>query len=317
MKLNLRLIRSWTLLAALLGAMAYLMGVDVSAQAASSGQTGFHTPKEAAEALISAAQAYDVQALKRILGPKSDDLFESKDPAGDKNRAKAFADKATQKHSIQIDKHNPDRAILAVGGDASPFPIPLVMRNGKWYFDAKTGRQEILLRRIGENELDAIAICRGFVDAQKEYAEDSPDHQYAQRIISTPGKHDGLYWENPDGTPGGPVAKAVAKAIAEGYSTDKPGPYHGYYFKVLKGQGPAAKLGQMDFVVHGAMIGGFALAAAPAEYRVTGVKTFIVSHEGVVYQKDLGPDTLKIFEQMDRYNPDKTWRPTGDGWKSE
>lgn len=314
MTLKLTVLRSSIILGALSCAVAFLFGVEGAAQTAPPGQTGFQTPKEAAEGLISAAQVYDVPALKRILGSQSDDLFESKDSVEDKNRAKAFADKASQKHTVQIDKHNPDRAILSVGDDAWPFPIPLVMRNGKWYFDGKAGRQEILLRRIGQNELDAITICRGFVDAQKQYAEDSPDHQYAQRIISTPGKQDGLYWENADGTPGGPIAKAVAKAIAEGYSPGKQTPYHGYYFRVLKGQGPAAKLGQMDFVVHGAMIGGFALAAAPAEYRVTGVKTFIVSHEGVVYQKDLGPNTLRIFQGMDRYDPDKTWQPTAAGW---
>jgi len=201
-----------------------------------------------------------------------------------------------------------------VGIDGWPFPAPIVMRNQKWYFDMKVGRQEILMRRIGQNELDAIAVCRGFVDAQKEYAENSPEHQYAQRIISAPGKKDGLYWKNPDGSPGGPMADAVAKAIQEGYSANKPTPYHGYYFKVLTGQGPAANLGQLDFVTHGLMIGGFALVAAPAEYHVTGAKTFIVSHDGVVYQKDLGPNTLNIFRSMERYNPDKTWKATDDGW---
>jgi hypothetical protein len=141
-------------------------------------------------------------------------------------------------------------------------------------------------------------------------------NQYAQRIISSPGKHDGLAWQNPDGTWGGPVGEQIAKALEQGY-TERSQPYHGYYFKVLKGQGPAAPLGQMDFVVKGAMIGGFALAAAPAQYRVTGVQTFIVGPSGVVYEKDLGPDTLKIFKSMDRFNPDKTWHPTGDEWPGE
>jgi hypothetical protein len=175
----------------------------------------------------------------------------------------------------------------------------------------------MLYRRVGTNELDAIQVCRGFVDSQQEYAltkhDDSEVNQYAQRVISTPGKHDGLVWRNPDGTLGGPIAENIADALQQGY-TDKAKPYHGYFFKILKGQGPAAPLGKMNFVVEGAMIGGFALAAAPAEYRVTGVKTFIVGYDGVVYQKDLGPDTLTIFKNMDLYNPDKSWTPTNDSW---
>ena len=209
---------------------------------------------------------------------------------------------------------------MIVGNDEFPVPIPIVKRSGKWTFDTKAGRQEILNRRIGTNELDAITICRGFVNAQHEYSEEKHDdskvNQYAQKIISTPGKHDGLAWRNADGTWGGPVGEEVAKALEQGY-TQRGQPYHGYYFKVLKGQGPAAPMGEMDFVVEGAMIRGFALAAAPAEYRVTGVKTFMVGPDGVVYEKDLGPDTLKTFQGMDTYNPDKTWKPTGDEWPEE
>ena len=155
------------------------------------------------------------------------------------------------------------------------------------------------------------------MDAQEEYAaekhDDSIVNQYAQKIISTPGKHDGLSWQNPDGTWGGPVGEAIAKALAQGY-TDKTQPYHGYYFKILKGQGQAAPMGEMDFVIKGAMIGGFALAAAPAQYRVTGVQSFIVSQSGIVYEKDLGPDTLKAFQSMEVFNPDKTWHRTDDEW---
>jgi hypothetical protein len=191
-----------------------------------------------------------------------------------------------------------------------------VKQKGKWFFDTKVGREEILNRRVGANELNAIAICRGFVDAQHEYAAEKHDgskvNQYAQRVISTPGKHDGLAWQNPDGTWGGPVGEEVAKALQEGYSAQGGKPYHGYYFKVLKGQGSAAPMGEMDFMVGGAMIGGFALAAAPAEYRVTGVMTFMVGPDGVVYEKDLGADTLKTFQSMDKYNPDKTWKVTED-----
>ncbi len=280
-------------------------------------QKQFDTPKQAVDALIQVAANFDPAAAKEILGPDSEDIVASEDPVQDKNRAQEFAAKAKEKSSIEIDKKDPKRAILLVGNDDFPLPIPVVKRKGKWSFDTKVGREEILNRRIGANELNAIAICRGFVEAQKEYAaekhDDSKINEYAQRIISTPGKHDGLAWQNPDGTWGGPVGEGVAKALEQGYSNPgQPQPYHGYYFKVLKGQGPAAPLGQTDYVVKGAMIGGFALAAAPAQYRVTGVKTFIVSHDGVVYEKDLGPDTLKIFQSMDRYNPDNTWKVTED-----
>jgi hypothetical protein len=163
--------------------------------------------------------------------------------------------------------------------------------------------------------LNAITICRGFVEAQDDYAleihDDPGVNQYAQRIISTPGKHDGLAWKNPDGSWGGPVGEAVAQALEEGY-VDKAKPFHGYYFKVLKGQGPAARLGQLDYVVEGAMIGGFALVAVPAQYRVTGLMTFMVAYDGAVYQKDLGPDSLNIVKNVERYNPDKTWHRTND-----
>jgi Protein of unknown function (DUF2950) len=280
-------------------------------------QKGFDTAQQAAESLIQAAELFDVPALKDILGPDGEDLVTSEDVVLDKNRAVAFAAKAREKNSIEVDPKNSNRATLSVGNDDWPVPVPIVKRTGKWYFDSKAGRDEVLLRRIGENELDAIEICRGFVEAEEDYAfqkhDDSGVNQYAQRIISTPGKQDGLAWKNPDGTWGGPVGEDVAKALEQGYS-DKSQPYHGYYFKVLKGQGPAAHMGQMDFVVKGAMIGGFALAAAPAQYRVTGVQTFIVSHDGTVYEKDLGPDTLKAFQSMDRFNPDKTWHPTEDQW---
>ena len=235
--------------------------------------------------------------------------------AGQKSGDRSLRTRQRKRLPIEIDKQNPNRAILLVGNDDFPLPIPIVKQKGKWFFDTKVGREEILNRRIGANELNAIQICRGFVEAQHEYAEEKHDdskvNQYAQRIISTPGKHDGLAWQNADGTWGGPVGEEVAKALEQGY-TERVKPYHGYYFKVLKGQGPAAPMGEMDFVVGGAMIGGFALAAAPAEYRVTGVQTFIVGPDGVVYEKDLGPDTLKTFQGMDRYNPDKTWKVTED-----
>jgi hypothetical protein len=277
----------------------------------------FDTPQQAAEALINAAAAYDVPELMAIFGPDGEDFVASADPVEDKNNAAAFAAEAKAKNSISIDPAKPTRSLIIVGEEEWPMPVPLGKKNGKWYFEAKSGRQEILFRRIGANELDAIQVCRGFVEAQKEYAlqihDDSGVNQYAQRIFSTPGRQDGLYWQNPDGTSAGPIGDAVAKALEEGYSIGKSG-FHGYYFKILKGQGPAAPLGRLDYVIEGIMIGGFALVAVPAQYRVTGVKTFLVNNDGIVYQKDLGPDSLDIVKKMDLYNPDSSWRPTDDEW---
>jgi len=298
--------------------IATLMASHAAAQAAQPAQAAqdtFSSPQVAAEALVKAAESFDVPSLLRILGPANTDLVVSDDPVVDKTRATDFARLAREKQQLNLDPKNPNRAELVVGNSGWPLPIPLVKQNGKWSYDTNSGRQRILLRRIGENELDAIRICRGFVEAQYEYALEKHDasdlNEYAQRIISTPGKHDGLAWQNPDGSWGGPVGEAIARALAQGYDANLQ-PYHGYYFKVLKGQGPAAVMGQMNFVVNGAMIGGFALAAAPAQYRVTGIKTFIVSHEGTVYEKDLGSETLKALKQMEVYNPDKTWKVTID-----
>jgi hypothetical protein len=283
-------------------------------------QKTFATPEGAAAAFIEATKTFDVPALNEILGPEGEDLLSSGDPVRDKNIAASFHAKAQQKHSVVIDPKNPNRATLIVGEDNFPLAIPIVKRNGGWLFDTKAGRQEVLYRRIGSNELDAIEICRGYVDAQKEYAlekhDDAKVNQYAQRVISTPGKHDGLVWRNEDGSLGGPMSEGIANALHEGY-TDKAKPYHGYFFKILKGQGPSAPLGNQNFVVEGAMIGGFALAAAPAHYRVTGVKTFIVSYRGIVYEKDLGPDTLNKFKEMELYDPDKSWKPTNDDWPAD
>jgi Protein of unknown function (DUF2950) len=278
-------------------------------------QKTFGTPQQAADAMILAVKNDDVSALMEIFGPDGEDFVASGDDVQDKNSRANFAAQVQEKMSVDIDPHDSKRAIVSVGDEDWPLPVPIVKQGGKWHFDSKAGRAEILDRHIGENELDAITICRGFVEAQKDYAEeihdDSGVNQYAQRIISTRGKQDGLAWQNPDGSWGGPVGEAVAKALEEGYG-DKAKPFHGYYFKVLKGQGPSAPLGELDYVIEGAMIGGFALVAVPADYRITGVMTFIVSYDGVVFQKDLGPDSLDIVKKMERYNPDKTWHPTDD-----
>ena len=278
-------------------------------------QKTFDTPTQAADALIAAAADYDVPALRQILGPASEDLIVSEDPVQDRNASTAFGALGRKRSEIAVDAKNPDRATLTVGDEDWPSPFPIVRKAGRWSFDTKAGRQEILNRRIGRNELDAIEISHRFVEAQHEYAsrkrEGAMVNQYAQRIIATPGKQDGLAWMNPDGTWGGPLGEGAARAIAEGYSNRRQ-PFHGYYFKVLMGQGPAAPLGKLDFVVEGVMIGGFALVAAPADYRVTGVKTFLVSHDGVVYEQDLGPNTVEQFQAMERFNPDKGWTPVDD-----
>jgi hypothetical protein len=275
----------------------------------------FPTAQEAANALIDAAEKYDETALTEILGPDSFDIIHTGEPARDREVAKEFAAKAREKTNVQLQPKNPHRAILQIGDDDWPFAVPIVKVGPSWSFDTKAGRQELLYRRIGGNELDAIQICRGYVEAQHEYALQKRGttgmNQYAQRIISTPGTKDGLAWKNDDGTWGGPIGEKVAEAITKGYS-NRTEPYHGYYFKILKGQGPDAPLGELDFVVKGAMIGGFALIAFPAQYRITGVQTFMVSHDGVVYQKDLGPKTTELASAIDRFNPDKTWTPVLD-----
>jgi hypothetical protein len=272
----------------------------------------FDTPEQAASGLIDAADSFNVPELVQIFGSGGEDIVFSGEFAQDRKHAADFAAEAHEKKSVSVDPRNGSRAFLLVGKEDWPFPVPLVKRGNKWFFDANAGRQELRYRRIGANELDAIQVCHGYVEAQYDYAFQPRNgydvNQYAQRIISTPGKQDGLAWQNPDGTWGGPVGEKIARAIEEGYSS-RSEPYHGYFFKILKGQGSSAPLGQMDYVVREVMIGGFALVAAPAQYGVTGVRTFIVSQDGVVYEKDLGPDSLNEFTKMELFNPDKSWTP--------
>ncbi|HEY3706419.1 MAG TPA: DUF2950 domain-containing protein [Terracidiphilus sp.] len=287
----------------------------VSAGGAAMGQTTFATPQQAADSLVAAADKFDQSALIGIFGPDgSKDIVFSGDIGQDRKHAEDFVAKAREKKDVSVDPKTGNRAFLLVGSDDWPFPVPMVKSGGKWFFDAKAGRQELLFRRIGENELDAIAVCHGYVDAQVEYAyrkrEGYDINQFAQRIISTPGKQDGLAWKNADGQWEGPVGEKIAEAVGEGYDLGQP--YHGYYFKILKGQGPDAPLGRLDYLVKDAMIGGFALVASPAEYGVTGVRSFLVSQDGVVYEKDMGPSTLDQFKAMELFNPDKTWDPAED-----
>ena len=278
-------------------------------------QKQFGTADEAADALIAAAETYDTNALLEILGPNSRDIIQSGEPVRDKEVSMEFAKLAREKKNVVVGQRVKTRAFLEVGEDGYPFPVPIVKKGKTWSFDTAAGRQEILFRRIGRNELDAIDICRGYVEAQHDYALTKHDgaivNQYAQRIISTPGKQDGLAWQNSDGSWGGTVGEKAAQAIEKTY-TGTPAPFHGYYFKILKKQGAAAPLGELDFVVKGAMIGGFALIAYPSVYNVTGIKTFMVSHDGVVYEKDLGPETGTLAPAIEAFNPDRSWSPVLD-----
>jgi hypothetical protein len=279
------------------------------------GPETFDSADKAADALVSAAEKFDVPALIRIVGEQNEDVILTDEYAADRESAQEFAAEARKKKHVALDPNNGSRASLQVGDEDWPFPLPIVKRQGRWSFDAAAGREEIIRRRIGRNELDAIDICEGYVEAQFDYAyrkrQEYDVAQYAQRIVANPGKKDGLAWQNADGTWAGPIGEKIAHAIEQGYNL-KADPYHGYFFKVLKAQGPDAPLGSMDYVVEGVMIGGFALVAAPAEYGESGVKTFMVSNTGVVYQKDLGPATLDAFQKMERFNPDKSWTPVPD-----
>jgi len=295
---------------ALCFAAAFAAGLAlVHADPQPAGQT-FASAQEAAQALVNAAAQNDTAALVKIFGPAGRDIVESGDAAEDKAGRAHFADLAHEKMEVSLEPGNPDRATVVVGPEDWPFPVPLVHKNNQWYFDSASGRVEVLARRVGRNEMTAIDVCRGYVEAQMDYASQDRDGdgilQYAQKIVSSPGKKDGLYWE-------GEAEHLVPKAFAEAAATmfaegKKPVPYHGYYFHILKAQGPDAQGGAMDYVVKGNMMGGFALIAYPAEYGVSGIQTFLVNHRGVVYEKDLGVATATLARQITRFNPDKTWK---------
>jgi hypothetical protein len=273
------------------------------------GERTFSSPQEAAQALIDAADKNDTEALLKLFGPEGKTIVVSGDAAEDKNGRADFARLAHQ--GMHIDQPYPGRAIIEVGPDNWPFPVPLVHKNGQWIFDSAAGKMEVLARRVGRNEINAIDVCRGYVEAQMDYAARDRDAdgilEYAQTIVSAPGKQDGLYWEGQSETLV-PKSFAEAAAVILAARGKKPQPYHGYFFHILKAQGPAADGGAMDYVVKGEMIGGFALVAWPAEYAVSGVHTLIVNHDGVVYEKDLGATTGVLARQMTRFNPDKGWQ---------
>jgi hypothetical protein len=276
---------------------------------AASAQQSFQSPEDAAAALAAAAKSGATSDILKVLGNKASDIVESGDVVADKAARERFAAAYDDKHSISMEGDK--KAILILGKDDFPFPIPLNKSKSGWEFDSAEGRIEILYRRIGRNELDAIQTARAFVDAENDYADKdrgAGSGVYAQRIVSSPGKKDGLYWP-PDGDQS-PLGELAAEASEEGYKvgTGEPQPYHGYYYRILTRQGPNAPGGEMDYVVDGKMIGGFALVAYPAEYGNSGVMTFVVNHAGTVYQKDLGELTEPIAKRMKEFNPDQTWK---------
>jgi hypothetical protein len=304
-----RHVRFFNPLAALTAAMLTLgMGSGASAQEL------FKTAEAAADALVNAAKSRDQQAILKVLGPQASDIVSSGDPVADAETLQRFIAAYDARHQLSMEGGN--KAIMIIGQEDFPLPIPIVREGGSWRFDTAAGRQEILYRRIGRNELDAIQSSLAYVDAQNEYADKdrtgAGKNIYAQRIVSSSGKKDGLYWPDTDGNDASPLGELFAKATAEGYHVGgERMPYHGYYYKILTRQGHATPGGALDYIVNGNMIGGFAMVAYPAEYRNSGVMTFIVNHTGQVYQKDLGPHTLDIAARMTDYNPDKTWRKVG------
>jgi hypothetical protein len=278
--------------------------------ASHSGQRTFATPEDAVNALIHASEHNDTAALLRIFGPEGREIAESADPAEDKADRDEFARLAREHLQVIHDSRNPDQVTFVIGQEDWPFPVPLVRQNGKWEFDSARGRVEVLAHRIGENESDTLETCRAFVEAELEYSasrhDGSRNLQYAQRIVSSEGKQDGLY--SHDRT-NGLVPLSFAKAVVGEDGNADPEPYHGYYFRVLKEQGPDSPGGALNYMVDGKMIGGFAMIAWPAEYGSTGIQTFIVNHHGLVYGKDLGPETAKLAAAITVFNPDQSWYP--------
>lgn len=277
-------------------------------------QMTFVSPDEALKALVDALKADDTKTLVAIFGPGSEDVLSSGDPVADRAGRKRFIDFYEQKN--KLDEEDANKAVLYLGNEDWPFPIPIAKKEGAWQFDTSEGREEILVRRIGRNELSVIQVCLAYVDAQREYAlkdrDGDPFLEYAQKFRSDPGKENGLYWKAGEGEEQSPLGPLAAAAQKEGYtgkqSGSGPAPYHGYYYRILKGQGNDASGGAYDYMVRGKMIGGFALVAYPARYWSSGIMTFIVNHDGVIYQKDLGKNTEKTALSMKLFNPDTTWK---------
>jgi hypothetical protein len=310
-----------SLLAALISAPLFALAAPpspaqaASVEAKSVGAQSFPTPDDAAKALLEAARSDDRNQIIAVFGSHDADLLSSGDEVEDKNNRSNFVTLAQEK--MTVEKIGEDRAIVHVGNTDWPFPIPLVKKGDSWWFDTEQGRQEILNRRIGRNELSAIGAIRGYVEAQFDYANSDRDgdgvSEYAQKLQSEPGKFDGLFWEPEEGQPQSPLGPLIAEARAEGYKvkgiTEKPSPYHGYYYRILTRQGGNVPGGKYDYIINGNMIAGFALVAFPAQYGSSGIMTFVVNHQGKIFQKDLGSKTAEIAGNMKEYNPDKTWEP--------
>ncbi len=273
-------------------------------------QEQFKSPDDAVNALVSAAKAEDESAILSVLGEGGRDITSSGDEVADTTTRENFIAAYDKKHALTPDGEV--RTVLVIGDNDWPFPIPLVSKDGTWQFDTKSGREEILRRRIGRNELAAIQVALAYVQAQNEYVSRDPGglglHAYAEHIVSSPGKKDGLYWPTAEGEEPSPFGDLVAQASAQGYKVGQtPIPYHGYFYRILKRQGASAQGGAFDYVVKGKMIGGFALVAYPAQYGNSGIMTFMVNYDGVVFQKDLGPDTTQIARKIESFAPDQTW----------
>ncbi|HEU5136114.1 MAG TPA: DUF2950 domain-containing protein [Steroidobacteraceae bacterium] len=274
----------------------------------------FDTPEAAVQALIEAAQAPDEKPLLKLLGKSAKEIVNSGDEVADKNARERFV--AEYQAANSLDKSVENRVTLEVGEDKWPFPIPVVLENGKWHFDSASGADELINRRVGANELATIQSCLAYVDAQHEYymrnAEQDSLQHYAAKLVSTDGKKDGLYWPTSDGEEPSPLGEGFARARAEGYLQEgepkKGAPFHGYIYRGLTGQGPGAPGGAYDYVVNDKLLGGFAVIAFPAEYGNSGVMTFIVNHDGVVYSRDLGPDTTKLAMAIDKFDPVAPWK---------
>lgn len=294
----------------LTGAAMLILALSSLAQA----QQRFKTPEEAVEALVKAARSGDSKSVVSILGPGSQELVSSGDPVEDAEVRKEYLAAYDAGHRIVSEPGKP--SVLVIGPDNWPFPIPMVQRDGQWIFDVPAGREEVLARRIGRNELSTIKAMLAYWDAQQEYADmnksKSGQAVYAQRIVSSPGKKDGLYWPTSGNEKPSPLGEAVADATQRGYRPGAGEPYHGYRFKILLRQGPTAPGGAVDYIVKGDMIGGFAAVAYPAEYGNSGIMTFIINHEGDIYEKDLGEGTARIAPQMTTFNPDHTWKKVVD-----
>jgi hypothetical protein len=292
--------------------LVIVLSIPLQGYAAKAAQKTFASPEEAVKALIDAVKTDNKKELKAIFGPAGKEVLSSGDAIEDNAARNGFL-KAYEIKNILV-QDSDVKAVLQIGEEEWPFPIPVVKKGDRWSFDTKKGKEELLNRRIGKNELSTIQVCLAYVDAQREYAgkdrEGDGLFEYAQKFISTPGKKDGLYWKAKEGEEESPLGDFVARATLEGYkkTSNKPVPYHGYYFKILKAQGKNANGGAQDYLVKGKMIGGFAMVAYPARYGVSGVMTFVVNHEGIVYEKDLGKNTAKIARVIKLFDPDKTWK---------